>query len=142
MALTAPALTPRPSHNSNPRRSKAPIPKILPRASLRLVPELRGESREEHRYFVIFVSILGTLGLLALLAINTLLAQDAFALHRLQLQAMKLNDQREAVTQAIAKTSSPDILAQRATSLGMLASQSPRFLTLAPDQKNSFKAKN
>ena len=131
MALTA--LAPGPRKKSNP--------KILPRASLRLVPELRGESREDHRYFVVFVSILGTLGLLALLAINTLLAQDAFALHRLQLQAMKLNDQREAVTQEIARTSSPNILAQRATALGMLSSQSPRFLTLVPDQKINFKAK-
>ena len=134
MALTA--------LNPSPRRSKGPSPKIVPRTSLRLVPELRGESREDYRYFVIFVSILGTLGLLALLTINTLLAQDAFTLHRLQLQAMKLNDQREAVTQEIARTSSPDVLAQRATILGMLASQSPRFLTLAPDQKSSFKAKN
>jgi hypothetical protein len=100
------------------------------RPALRLVPGLGTKKRVEHKYFVAFVTLVGIVGLLMLLVINTLLAQNAFKLHRLQLQVQSLSDQREAVVREITLASSPEQLAAHAQVLGMIASQSPRFLTL------------
>ena len=100
------------------------------RNGLRLVPDLEGKKRVDHKYFVVFVSIVGVVGLLMLLVINTLLAQDAFKLQRLQMQVQTLSDQREAVVREITLASSPEELSARAQSLGMVPSLNPRFLTL------------
>ena len=100
------------------------------RTALRVVPSLGTKKRVEHKYFVAFVTLVGIVGLLMLLVINTLLAQNAFKLHRLQLQVQSLSDQREAVVREITLASSPEQLATHAQGLGMIASQSPRFLTL------------
>lgn len=99
-------------------------------AVLRLVPDLNTGEKADRKTFVIFLSIIGAIGLLTLLAINTMLAQDAFELHRLQAQATTLSDQREAVMRQIDLASSPEVLAARAAAEGMIPSQSPRFLTL------------
>jgi hypothetical protein len=111
------------------------------RAVLRLVPELNNGAKADRKTFVIFLSIIGGIGLLVLLTINTLLAQDAFELAHLQTQATTLSDQREAVMHQIDLASSPEELATRATSLGMIPSQSPRFLTLDYSSANSVPAK-
>lgn len=100
------------------------------RAVLRLVPEINTGERADRKTFVIFLSIIGGIGLLVLLAINTMLAQGAFELHRLQAQATTLSDQREAVMRQIDLASSPEVLAARAIAQGMTPSQSPRFLSL------------
>lgn len=111
-------------------RSKRIVGEKSSRVALRLVPDLTRGKRVDHKYFVTFVSVVGALGLLMLLVINTLLAQDAFELHRLQAEATTLSDQREAVMREIARASSPEELAARAQGLGMIVSQRPRFLTL------------
>jgi len=100
------------------------------RAVLRLVPDMTAGEKADRKTFVIFLSIIGGIGLLVLLAINTMLAQDAFELHRLQAQATTLSDQREAVMRQIDLASSPEVLAARAIAQGMVPSQSPRFLSL------------
>ena len=112
-----------------------------PRAVLRLVPDLSRVEKVDRKAFVLFLSLVGVVGLLLLLALNTLLAQDAFELRRLQAQVTTLSDQREAVMKKIANASSPEVLAQRATSAGMVPSQSPRFLSLTPKELNQLGAK-
>ncbi|HEX7405511.1 MAG TPA: hypothetical protein VF307_06265 [Candidatus Nanopelagicaceae bacterium] len=111
------------------------------RSTLRLVPTEVTKKQVDHKYFVAFVSFVGVLGLLMLLAINTLLAQDAFKLHKLQLQVQTLSDQREAVVREITLASSPEELAAHAQALGMVASQSPRFLTLTTSPINPARTK-
>ena len=112
-----------------------------PRTVLRLVPELSSGEQVDRKAFVIFLSLVGVVGLLMLLTINTLLAQDAFELRRLQAQAMTLSDEREAVMRKIAIDSSPEVLARRATAAGMVPSLSPRFLSLAPVELSPVGAK-
>lgn len=111
-------------------RSRQLVADKSSRAVLRLVPDLNTGEKADRKTFVIFLSIIGAIGLLMLLAINTMLAQDAFELHRLQAQATTLSDQREAVMHQIDLASSPEVLAVRAAAEGMIPSQSPRFLTL------------
>ena len=120
MPVLAPAIT----------RSKQIVARKSSRAVLRLVPDLNSGERANRKTFVIFLSAIGAIGLLALLAINTMLAQDAFELARLQTQATAQSDQREAVMRQIDQASSPEELARRAIAAGMVPSQSPRFLTL------------
>lgn len=111
-------------------RSRQLVADKSSRTALRLVPDLNSGEKADRKTFVIFLSIIGAIGLLLLLTINTMLAQDAFELHRLQAQATTLSDQREAVMRQIDVASSPEVLAARATAEGMVPSQSPRFLTL------------
>ncbi len=133
MALTV--LAPRPK-NSGPviasRRS---------RAVLSLVPDVSSGEQVDRRAFVVFLSLVGVVGLLLLLGINTMLAQDAFELRRLQAQATTLSDQREAVMRKIAIASSPEVLARRAIAAGMVPSVSPRFLSLTPTELSSVGTK-
>jgi hypothetical protein len=65
-----------------------------------------------------------------LLLINTLLAQDAFELTSLKLEAKLVSDEREAIARQMDKLSSPDALARAATELGMKPSENPTFLSL------------
>lgn len=111
-------------------RSKQKVAEKSSQAVLRLVPDMKSGERADRKTFVIFLSVIGAVGLLLLLTINTMLAQDAFELHRLQAQATTLGDQRQAIMTQIDLVSSPEELAARATALGMVPSQSPRFLTL------------
>lgn len=111
-------------------RSRQIVAEKSSRTVLRLVPDLNTGEKADRKTFVIFLSIIGAIGLLMLLAINTMLAQDAFELRRLQAQATTLSDQREALMRQIDLASSPEELATRATAEGMMPSQSPRFLTL------------
>jgi len=65
-----------------------------------------------------------------LLLINTLLAQDAFELTNLKLEAKLISDEREAIARQIDKISAPDALAKSAADLGMKPSENPTFLSL------------
>lgn len=117
-------------------RSRQIVAEKSSRTVLRLVPDLNTGEKADRKTFVIFLSIIGAIGLLMLLAINTMLAQDAFELRRLQAQATTLSDQREALMRQIDLASSPEELATRATAEGMMPSQSPRFLTLNSSSLN------
>ena len=120
LPVLAPAIT----------RSRQIVAEKSSRAVLRLVPDMNNGEKADRKTFVIFLSIVGGFGLLLLLAINTMLAQDAFELHRLQAQATTLGDQREAVMRQIDLASSPEVLAAHAIAQGMVPSQNPQFLSL------------
>lgn len=63
---------------------------------------------------------------------NTLLAQDAFTLSKLKVEAKQVADQRDAINRAIDSYEAPENLAAAATALGMRPSETPVFLNLAP----------
>ena len=75
---------------------------------------------------------MGVLALMCLLFINTLLAQDAFTLSHLKLEAKMVSDQREAIARQIDGIAAPENLAKAATALGMKPSETPTFLSLNP----------
>jgi hypothetical protein len=107
--------------------------KVIERSSevaLRLVPKIDIDKRADQKVFILFLTAIGALGLVALLFINTLLAQDAFKLSKLQLESRLLTDQREAYIRQLDRISSPMALAAAATEMGMKPSATPAFLTL------------
>lgn len=122
MAMTAfaPAIT----------RSKEIFAEKSSQVVLKLVPDLSDGKQADRKFFAIFVSVVGGIGLMLLLLINTLLAQDAFELTSLKLEAKLVSDEREAIARQIDKISSPDALAKSATALGMKPSENPTFLSL------------
>lgn len=107
--------------------------KVIERSSevaLRLVPKIDTEKRADQKVFILFLTGIGVIGLVSLLFINTLLAQDAFKLSKLQLEARLLTDQREAYIRQLDRLSSPMSLASSAIAMGMKPSADPQFLTL------------
>ncbi|MBU3734474.1 MAG: hypothetical protein FGM60_02555 [Candidatus Planktophila sp.] len=122
MAMTtlAPAIT----------RSKEIFAEKTSQVALKLVPDLSDGKQADRKFFATFVSVVGGIGLMLLLLINTLLAQDAFELTSLKLEAKLVSDEREALARQIDKLSSPEALAKSATALGMKPSENPTFLSL------------
>jgi hypothetical protein len=107
--------------------------KVIERSSevaLRLVPKIDIDKRADQKVFILFLTGIGALGLVSLLFINTLLAQDAFKLSKLQLEARLLTDQREAYIRQLDRISSPMALAAAASKMGMNPSANPQFLNL------------
>ena len=101
------------------------------KAVLKLVPDINSGEVVADRTFGILLTAIFTLGLIFLLAINTALAQDAFKLSELKVQAQILKDEREAILKEVAKKSSPDQLAESASNLGMIAAKTPYFLDMS-----------
>jgi hypothetical protein len=122
MAITslAPAIT----------RSKQKVIERSSEVALRLVPKIDIDKRADQKVFMLFLTGIGVLGLVSLLFVNTLLAQDAFKLSKLQLEARLLTDQREAYIRQLDRISSPMALAAAATKMGMTPSTTPTFLNL------------
>jgi hypothetical protein len=122
MAMTAfaPAIT----------RSKEILAEKSSQVALKLVPDLSEGKQADRKFFATFVSIVGAIGLMFLLLINTLLAQDAFELTNLKLEAKLVSDEREAIARQIDTLSSPESLANSASALGMKPSETPTFLEL------------
>lgn len=110
--------------------SREKLAKKSTSVALKLVPDISPGAQANRKFFAIFVSAVGATGLLLLLTINTLLAQDAFALAHLKLEVKMVSDQREAIARQIDAQSSPEALARSAAALGMKASESPVFLNL------------
>jgi hypothetical protein len=100
------------------------------RAALRIVADASAGKQADRRFFALFITALGSLFLLGLLFINTLLAQDAFELSKLQADLKLSSDQYEAVSHEIERISSPAVLAHEAQKLGMKPSLTPTFLNL------------
>ena len=102
MAMTAlaPAIT----------RSKEIFAEKTSQVALKLVPDLSDGKQADRKFFAIFVSVVGGIGLMLLLLINTLLAQDAFELTNLKLEAKLVSDEREAIARQIDKIYSPCLL--------------------------------
>jgi hypothetical protein len=98
---------------------------------LGLFPDMASGARASHKYFAKFLTAVGLIGILALLGVNTLLAQDAFTLSKLKLEAKAVADERDAVNREIDRHASPENLAAAATALGMKSSDTPIFLDLS-----------
>jgi len=122
MAMTAfaPAIT----------RSKEIFAEKSSQVVLKLVPDMSSGKQADRKYFATFVTVIGAIGLMFLLLINTWLAQDAFELTHLKLEAKLVSDEREAIASQINTISSPEALAKAATNLGMKPSETPTFLSL------------
>jgi hypothetical protein len=97
-----------------------------------IFPDVNSGARATHRYFATFLTVVSAAGFLVLLGINTLLAQDAFTLANLKVEAKQVADQRDAINRAIDSFEAPENLAAAAVSLGMRPSETPVFLNLAP----------
>lgn len=93
-------------------------------------PQVSVAQQASRKYFAIFVTSISVAGFLSLLGINTLLAQDAFTLSNLRVEAKMVADQRDAITRSIDAHSAPEALAQAATALGMKPSETPIFLNI------------
>jgi hypothetical protein len=106
MAMTAftPAIT----------RSKEIFAEKSSQVVLKLVPDISSGKQADRKFFAKFVTVVGVIGLMFLLLINTLLAQDAFELTSLKLEAKLVSDEREAIARQMDKLSSPDALARAA----------------------------
>lgn len=111
-------------------RSKEIFAEKSSQVALKLVPDLSSGKQANRKFFAKFVTLVGAIGLMFLLLINTLLAQDAFELSGLKLQAKLVSDEREAIARQMDNLSSPDALAKAATNLGMKPSENPTFLSL------------
>ena len=111
-------------------RSKKKVFERSSEVAIRLVPKIDIDKRADQKVFILFLTGIGALGLVSLLFINTLLAQDAFKLSKLQLEARLLTDQREAYIRQLDRISSPMALAAAATEMGMKPSTNLAFLNL------------
>ncbi len=120
MTAIAPAITKRTSR----------VAQKSTRAALRIVADVSAGNQATSRSYALFITAIGVVFLLALLFINTLLAQDAFELSKLQADLKLSSDQYEAVTREIERISSPVVLSQEAQKLGMKPSLTPTFLNL------------
>lgn len=122
MAMTAiaPAIT----------RTTSRVAQKSSRAALRIVADASAGKQANRKFFALFVTSIGFIFLLALLFINTLLAQDAFEISKLQAELKLSSDQYEAITREIERISSPAVLSHEAAKLGMKPSLTPTFLNL------------
>ena len=109
---------------------------------LKLVPDASEGKQADRKFFATFVSSVGVLGLLCLLFINTLLAQDAFQLTHLKLQAKMVSDEREAIVRQIDNQSSPEALSKASVALGMKPSETPKFLNIDEQVANAESLSN
>ena len=118
-----------------PTTSPAPVRTPLRLVPQRLVPQrlvVQRRSRARRAPFVAVVVSLLAAGLLCLLALNTVLAQDAFRLHELQVQGRQLADREQALLTSVEELQAPRAIAERAQGLGMVPGGPPAFLRL-PD---------
>jgi hypothetical protein len=95
-------------------------------------PQVSVAQQASRKVFAIFATGISVAGFLALLGINTLLAQDAFTLSNLKVEAKLVADQRDAINRRIDAHAAPDALAAKAAALGMKPSETPIFLNLSP----------
>ncbi|MEY4108958.1 MAG: hypothetical protein RJB35_271, partial [Actinomycetota bacterium] len=79
-----------------------------------LFPEISSGARATHKYFATFLTVVSAAGFLVLLGVNTLLAQDAFTLSNLKVEAKAVADQRDAINRQIDSYAAPEKLAAAA----------------------------
>ena len=120
--------------------SKKPAAKVKKQVSERpaeiisgLFTEVTPGARATHKFFATFLTVVGLVGFLTLLGINTLLAQDAFTLSNLKIEAKSVADQRDAINRQIDSHAAPEKLAAAAAALGMRPSETPVFLNLSTE---------
>jgi hypothetical protein len=120
--------------------SKKPAAKVKKHVSERtaeiisgLFTEVTPGARATHKFFATFLTVVGLVGFLTLLGINTLLAQDAFTLSNLKIEAKSVADQRDSINRQIDSHAAPEKLAAAAAALGMRPSETPVFLNLSTE---------
>jgi len=114
-------------------RSRKTVVRKSTQVVLSLVPELRpvpGEQASNRTFYGVIAAIL-IAGLLGLLGINILLGNDAVRIRELKLEAIAINEEREAALLEVATLSTSEALAEKALSLGMVPSGSPDFLDVS-----------
>ena len=125
-------------------RSRKTVVRKSTQAVLRLVPELRpvpGEQASDRTFYGVIAAIL-IAGLLGLLGINILLGNDAVRIRELKLEAIAINEEREAALREVATLSTSETLAERAISLGMVPSGTPQFVDISIAQEVANKEAN
>ena len=126
--------SPRPGMKKSAPKAKKQIAERSAEIISGLFPEISAGARATHKYFATFLTIVSAVGFLALLGVNTLLAEDAFTLSNLKIEAKAVADQRDAINRSIDSHAAPERLAAAATALGMRPSETPVFLDLTPPQ--------
>jgi hypothetical protein len=125
-------------------RSRKTVVRKSTQAVLRLVPDLRpvpGEQASDRTFYGVIAAIL-IAGLLGLLGINILLGNDAVRIRELKLEAIAINEEREAALREVATLSTSETLAERAISLGMVPSGTPQFVDISISDKEAKKEAN
>ena len=118
-------------------RSTKNVARKSSQAVLRLVPELRpvpGQQATDRVFYGVVAAVL-VAGLLGLLSINILLGNDAARIGELKLEAISINEQREEALRQVAALSTSEALAEKAIQLGMIPSETPRFLDISIPQE-------
>ncbi|MFB4307728.1 hypothetical protein [Actinomadura sp. GTD37] len=106
--------------------SKGTAAKPAARKSARARPAAVQRAAPRTPFVLLIVGLLGG-ALVSLLLLNTVLAQDAFTLTRLQQSNKRLEQQRQAYEEDIAREGSPAGLSQKARALGMKEAEDPAF---------------
>ncbi len=125
-------------------RSRKTVVRKSTQAVLRLVPDLRpiaGEQASDRTFYGVIGAIL-VAGLLGLLSINILLGNDAVRIRELKLEAIAINEEREAALREVATLSTSEALAQNATSLGMVPSSTPEFVDISATAEETLAAQS
>jgi hypothetical protein len=127
--MTATATATATARAARPAARSAARPATTRSGYLRLVAARRSHAAKAP--FVAAVVVILAAGLLGLLLLNTVLAQDAFRLHALQLQSHVLADQEQSLQRDVERLQSPQSLASRAGALGMVPGGPRAFLRLS-----------
>ena len=114
-----------------PSRNRKPVGERTAEIISGLFPDMTSGARATHKYLAKFLTVVSLAGFIALLGVNTLLAQDAFTLSELKLEAKRVADQRDAINRSIDSYAAPENLAKAAAELGMRPSETPVFLDLS-----------
>ncbi len=99
------------------------------RARLTVVP--RGTARAPRAPFAVLVIALLAAGVVGLLMFNTHMQQVSFTATSLQNRADALTAQEQSLSMQLAHLRDPQVLAQRARKLGMVAPPEPAFIRLS-----------
>ncbi|WP_347350411.1 hypothetical protein [Intrasporangium sp.] len=111
---------------ARPLRTARRLPSKAP---LRVLPTRIGTSGSGA--FATLCLVLLTAGLIGLLVLNTALAEGSLTLGSLKKESAGLSDRAGGLTEQIARESSTNALAARATSLGMVRSGQRAYIDLA-----------
>lgn len=109
--------------------SRAPhrrTPPARPRPQLHAVP--RPAWRAPLVPFVLVAIALVVAGLLGLLMLNTLVAQDSFRVRQLERDTTLLREQEQQLLAQVAGLDAPEVLAQKAESMGLVPAAAPAFI--------------
>jgi len=126
-ATAGPAAAPAPAAPDTAARA---LVTSAPWVRLRVVPPPAriARSHQPRLPFVLLLAALLIGGLVGLLLLNTVLAQDAFALQRLQAAQGVLDDEEAALRAASERLDDPTTLGAAARALGMVPAGDPAFL--------------